>query len=105
MFSENLIIKDWRTIDFSFGLIYPNVYKIGMSSYSIRLLYHLINAYENIACERIFLPERIKYPASNDYSSEGILRSIENRILPRDFDILGFSLHFENDYKALILNT
>lgn len=102
MFSENLIVKDWRTIDFSFGLIYPNVYKIGMSSYSIRLLYHLINTYENIACERIFLPERIKYPASTDFSSEGILRSIENKILPRDFDILGFSLHFENDYKNVL---
>lgn len=102
MVSENLIIKDWRTIDFSFGLVYPNVYKIGMSSYSIRLLYHIINSYENIACERIFLPERIKYPASNDFSSEGILRSIENKILPRDFDILGFSLHFENDFKNVL---
>jgi len=102
MFSENLIIKDWRTIDYSFGLIYPNVYKIGMSSYSIRLLYHIINSFENIACERIFLPEKIKFPASNDFSSEGILRSIENKVLPRDFDILGFSLHYENDFKNVL---
>ena len=35
---ENVIIKDWGKIDISFGLIYPNVYEIGMSSYSIRLL-------------------------------------------------------------------
>jgi radical SAM superfamily enzyme YgiQ (UPF0313 family) len=102
MDSENLIIKDWRTIDFSFGLVYPNVYKIGMSSYSIRLLYHIINSYNNIACERIFLPEKIKFPALNDFSSEGILRSIENKVLPRDFDILGFSLHFENDFKNIL---
>jgi len=102
MVSENLIIKDWRTIDYSFGLIYPNIYKIGMSSYSIRLLYHLINNYENIACERIFLPEKIKFPASKDFSSEGILRSIENKIRPQDFDILGFSIHFENDFKNVL---
>jgi radical SAM superfamily enzyme YgiQ (UPF0313 family) len=102
MSNENLIVKDWRTIDFSFGLIYPNVYKIGMSSYSIRLLYDLINTYEYIACERIFLPKKIKFPASSDYSPEGILRSIENKVLPRDFDILGFSLHFENDFRNIL---
>ncbi|MFW9879947.1 MAG: radical SAM protein, partial [Candidatus Thorarchaeota archaeon] len=100
--NENLIVKDWRDIDFSFGLIYPNVYKIGMSSYSIRLLYYLINSYENIVCERIFLPKNVRYPASSDYSPESSLRSIENKILPRDFDILGFSLHFENDFKNIL---
>ncbi|MFX1343714.1 MAG: B12-binding domain-containing radical SAM protein [Promethearchaeota archaeon] len=102
MSNENLIIKDWRSIDFSFGLIYPNIYKIGMSSYSIRLLYHLINSYENIVCERIFLPKKIKFPASSDYSSEAVLRSIENKVLPGEFDILGFSLHYENDFKNIL---
>ncbi|MFX1600384.1 MAG: hypothetical protein ACFFB6_07295, partial [Promethearchaeota archaeon] len=78
MITENIIIKDWRKIDFSFGLIYPNIYKLGMSSYSIRLLYFLINSFENIACERIFLPEnlKLKFPASKDYNSKNILRSL-----------------------------
>ncbi len=103
MFTENIIVKDWRTIDCSFGLIYPNIYKIGMSSYSIRLLYSLINSNDTIACERIFLPDtKIKYPASRDYSTENILRSLENKILPREFDILGFSFHFENDFKNIL---
>ncbi len=103
MYSENIIIKDWRTIDISFGLIYPNIYDIGMSSYSIRLLYSLINSNDNIACERIFLPDnKIKYPASKDYSTETVLRSLENKVLPRDFDILGFSFHFENDFKNIL---
>jgi len=104
MITENIIIKDWRKIDLSFGLIYPNIYRIGMSSYSIRLLYYLINSYDNIACERIFLPENIKlrFPASKDYSSKNILRSIENKVLPIDFDILGFSIHFENDFKNIL---
>jgi radical SAM superfamily enzyme YgiQ (UPF0313 family) len=101
--SENVIIKDWRRIDISFGLIYPNVYTVGMSSYSIRLLYYLINSYENIACERIFLPEgRITFPASKDASSVNNLRSLENKIMPIEFDILGFSLHFENNIKNLM---
>jgi len=100
---NNVIIKDWRKIDLSFGLIYPNIFRIGMSSYSIRLLYSFINSFENIACERIFLPEiKITFPASKDYSQMNLIRSIENRVQPIDFDILGFSLHFENDLKNIL---
>ncbi|MFX1574575.1 MAG: B12-binding domain-containing radical SAM protein [Promethearchaeota archaeon] len=101
MNTENIIRKDWRNIDFSFGLIYPNTYKIGMSSYSIRFLYYLINSYENIVCERFFLPEQLKFPASKDYSSLKSLRSIETKLLPAEFDILGFSVQFENDFKNI----
>ena len=102
MYKESSIIKDWRNVDLTFGLIYPNRYKLGMSSYSIRLLYHLINSNENYACERIFLPEIVKYPASKDFSSINQLRSIENKVLPKDFDILGFSVHYENDFKNIL---
>ncbi len=100
---KNVIVKDWRKIDLAFGLIYPNIFRIGMSSYSIRLLYSYINSFENVACERIFLPEsKIMYPASKDNSPMKLIRSIENRIQPIDFDILGFSLHFENDLKNIL---
>ena len=102
MTHENVIIKDWGKMDISFGLIYPNIYKVGMSSYSIRLLYDIINGYEKIACERIFLPEKIKFPASQDFSSKNSIRSIENKMLPGDFDILGFSIHFENDFRNIL---
>jgi radical SAM superfamily enzyme YgiQ (UPF0313 family) len=102
MYKENVIIKDWRHIDLSFGLVYPNIYKIGMSSYAIRLLYFLINSYNNFVCERIFLPNNIKFPAINDYSSEQQLRSIENKVHPSHFDVLGFSLQFENDFRNVL---
>lgn len=100
---ENVIIKDWRKIDLSFGLIYPNLFRLGMSSYSIRLLYSFINSFENAVCERIFLPDvKITFPASKDYSPMNLIRSMENRVQPIDFDILGFSLHFENDFKNIL---
>jgi len=98
----NVIIKDLRNIDIKFGLIYPNIYSIGMSSYSIRFLYSYLNSFENIACERIFLPPKIKYPASMDYNSIDVLRSLENKLLPEDFDILGFSIQFENDFRNIL---
>jgi len=102
MYEKNFIIKDWRNIDLSFGLVYPNRYQLGLSSYTIRLLYFLINSNKKIACERIFLPKITKFPAAKDNSSENQLRSLENRVLPIDFDILGFSLHFENDFKNVL---
>jgi hypothetical protein len=97
MYDEQQIIKDWKDIDLSFGLIYPNIYKIGMSSYSIRLLYYLINSIENVACERIFLPDHIRFPASDDTSSLNRIRSIETKRIPKVFDVLGFSVQYEND--------
>ncbi|TXT59649.1 MAG: hypothetical protein BAJALOKI1v1_1390006 [Promethearchaeota archaeon] len=98
----NVIKKDWRTIDLSVGLIYPNIYMLGISSYSIRLLYSIINSYENVACERIFLPEHMRFPASKDITPEHYIRSIENGIHPIEFDILGFSIHFENDFRNIL---
>ena len=102
MHNESAIIKDWRKIDLTVGLIYPNVYKIGMSCYAIRLLYFLINSHENYVCERIFLPEKIMFPASEDTNSVEVIRSVENKIHPIEFDILGISVQFENDYRNIL---
>ncbi len=102
MRNENLIVKDWSKIDLTFGLIYPNIYKLGMSSYSIRLLYSMLNSYEEVACELLFLPEKIKYPAARDLTPLTSLRSLENELLPMEFDILGFSVPFENDYRNIL---
>jgi len=100
---QNIDKKDWRTIKLSFALIYPNVYRIGMSSYSIHLLYSLLNSREDIVCERFFLSEKIRYPASQDINvNMGRIFSIENRILLKEFDILGFSIQFENDYRNVL---
>lgn len=102
MIDASFIVKDWRYVDLTFGLIYPNSYKLANSSYAIRLLYHMINSHDRFLCERIFLPENLKYPAINDYSSTNLIRSIENKILPIEFDVLGVSVHYENDFKNIL---
>lgn len=97
---RSLFVKNWRDIDLSFGLVYPNVRKIGMSSYAMRLLYYIINLNNNIACEQIFLPDKVKYPA-NKISNYQTRSDISNAPLD-DFDILGFSVQFENDFKNIL---
>lgn len=85
-----------------FGLIYPNKKSIGSSSYSIRLLYHLLNSFPFVQCERIFLPDHVTFPASRDFSPLKQLNSQEHSIFPLEFDILGFSVHYENDFRNIL---
>ncbi len=100
---QNIIKKDWRSIKLTFALIYPNIYNVGMSCYSIHLLYHLINSRDDIACERFFIPEKVKYPAQqNGNILKKRIVSLENSIFLSEFDVLGFSIQFENDYRNVL---
>lgn len=102
MEQEIFIKKDLSTIELKFGLVYPNLYKVGMSSYALRLLYYMINSQENMACERFFLPDYVRYPYSSVSKILDPLRSLENHILLKNFDILGFSIQFENDFRNIL---
>ncbi|MFK5952195.1 MAG: radical SAM protein [Desulfobacterium sp.] len=79
------------------ALVYPNTYRAGMSSLGFQKVFQLFNTLDGMACERVFLPEKPSTPA----------RSCETgRELGR-FDIIAFSISFENDYAHLVtlLNT
>ncbi len=102
MGNEIFMKKDIEPVEIKFGLIYPNSYKIGMSSYTMRLLYHIINSQDAITCERVFLPDHVRYPFSLSGNPLEPLKSLENEILLRDFDVLGFSIHYENDYRNVL---
>jgi len=87
----NVIKKDWRSVDLTIALCYPNVYRTGMTGMTVRLLYALLNAREDLACERFFVPTRTEP-----------LRSIESNRLLKDFDVVAFTLQYEQDYVNLI---
>ena len=69
--------------DIRFGLAYPNVYKTAMSSLGYQILYNYINEREDSYAERIV------YPST---------RSLETNSPLADFDIISFSLQYEQDY-------
>ena len=84
MFREkNIIIKNPLKADIRFGLVYPNVYKTAMSSLGYQILYNYVNEREDSYCERIIYPS---------------VRSLETNSPLADFDIISFSLQYEQDY-------
>jgi radical SAM superfamily enzyme YgiQ (UPF0313 family) len=83
----------------TFGLVYPNLYRTGMSNLGFQAVYALINRHPACLCERIFLPE----PGDEALHADGDpLISIESQRPLADFDMVAFSLSFENDYPQIL---
>ena len=87
------ISHSWNEGRYRIALIYPNTYHHGMSNLGFLTVYHLLNQRDDCLCERFFLPDR-------DESSPQLV-SIESGHRLRDFDLLAFSISFENDYLNL----
>jgi radical SAM superfamily enzyme YgiQ (UPF0313 family) len=81
-------------------LAYPNAYRTGMSNLGFQTIYGLINAVPGCLCERVFLPE----PEDEAEFTRGgtALFSLESEKPVADFDIVAFSLPFENDYPNIL---
>ncbi len=75
------------------ALVYPNRYRAGMSSLGFQTVYRAINDLKSVACERFFLPDRA--------NEDGRLTSHETGKRLDQFDIIAFSISFENDYLNL----
>lgn len=86
--------KEWAG-KIRIALAYPNHYHVGMSNLGFHTIYRLLNNYEDVVCERVFLPE-------DNGSTHSGLRSMESQRPLVDFDIIAFSISFENDYPNLL---
>lgn len=93
------VFKDWGG-KFRIALAFPNRYPVGMSNLGFQSVYASLNKHENIVCERVF------YPESKDLSELGLhpgrLISVESQRPIQDFDLLAFSIPFENDYPNAV---
>lgn len=81
-------------------LIYPNRYCVGMSNLGFQTLYRMINSEEDVVCERAFLPD--PEDLAEYERSKTSLFSLESQKPLCDFDILAFSVSFENDYVNIL---
>ncbi len=83
LLEHNVVIKDPRKVDLRFASCYPNLYRSAMSSLGFHIIYDFLNSREDVYCERIV------YPYYN---------SLESGTILKDFDIVSFSLQYEQDY-------
>lgn len=81
-------------------LAYPNAYRTGMSNLGFQTVYSLINRHPACLCERIFLPDSDDETAH--VASPAPLFSLESQRPLADFDMVAFSLSFENDYPNVL---
>lgn len=91
---KGTVRKDW-TGKIRIALAYPNHYHVGMSNLGFQAVYRLLNDQQDVVCERVFLPEDIG-------TTRGTVRSIESQRPLNNFDIIAFSISFENDYPNLL---
>ena len=82
------------------AFIYPNVYHLGMSNLGMHILYQMINARPDSACERFFLPERRL--VEEHVKSKTPLLSVETGKPLADFAVIFVMLSFEMDYDNLL---
>ncbi len=81
------------------ALVYPNTYHQGMSNLGLQTVYQMLNSRDDTLCERFFLPDsedidehrRTNFP----------LVSVESQRPLDEFDLIAFSISFENDYLNL----
>ncbi|UCD70557.1 MAG: TIGR03960 family B12-binding radical SAM protein [Syntrophobacterales bacterium] len=93
------IRKEWAART-SLCLAFPNRYYTGMSNLGFQSLYRQLNQLEDIVCERVFLPDREELPEYR--KTDTALFSLESQRPLYDFDILAFSIPFENDYLNIL---
>jgi radical SAM family uncharacterized protein len=85
----------------SICLLYPNSYHVGMSNLGFQTLYRILNADDDVVCERAFLPE--PEDIQEYRNTQTPLFSLESQKPLSSFDILAFSISFENDFLNVLM--
>jgi radical SAM superfamily enzyme YgiQ (UPF0313 family) len=89
-----------RQGSFRIALVWPNLYFVGMSNLGFQAVYRLLNRTADVVCERAFLPDDEDKAELERTGSP--LTSFETGTPLRDFDVVAFSISFENDYLHVL---
>ncbi len=96
----NAVHKDAAKVNTKVALIFPDVYELGMSNLGLQILYHILNARDDILAERCYAPWVDMEAILRQHNSP--LRSLESSRPLLDFDIMGFSLPYEMCYTNIL---
>ena len=94
------MVKDWDTCDVRWALAFPDTYEIGMSNLGLAILYDILNRQDGVLAERVYAPW-IDMEAAMRASGLPLF-SLESRRPLAEFDVIGFSLPYEQLYTNLL---
>ncbi|MCG3211646.1 MAG: hypothetical protein FOGNACKC_05292 [Anaerolineae bacterium] len=92
---EGVIIKNWGG-KLPVALVWPNSYRVGMSSLALHIVYRLFNDEPDVVCERVFFGDQ-QAPRAD----EPVI-SLESQRPLDEFATLAFTISFEMDYFNVV---
>ena len=94
------VIKKRHSGKIKVCVCYPDLYEVGMSNLGLRIVYGLLNSFDDVVCERAFLPEEdyLAYLRCN----RKYLSSLETGVPLKEFDVVGFNLSYELNYVNVL---
>lgn len=95
-----MIVKRAEEVKGRFCFAFPDAYTIGMSHYGLQLLYSVMNAREDWACERVFTPFTDMEHALRSNCLP--LYSLETFTPLYKFDVIGFTLQYELSFTNVL---
>ncbi len=96
----NAVHKDWEATPMRVCLAFPDIYDLGMSNLGLAILYDILNGLPDVLAERAYAPWVDMIAAMRE--SRIPLYSLETKRPLADFDIIGFSLPYEQLYTNLL---
>ena len=86
--------------DFNFCVCFPDVYEVGMSNVSIRIVEEVISRVDGAVCDRCFAPWD---DLGKELKKEGeLLSSLDLKMPLKDFDMVGFTLQYEMSFTTIL---
>jgi radical SAM superfamily enzyme YgiQ (UPF0313 family) len=82
------------------ALCYPNSYSVAMSSLGFQGIYGFLNSLPDVVCERVVFPDQEDLEEFEESRTEPF--SLESKRPLSAFEIIAFSVSFENDYPNLV---
>lgn len=83
-----------------FAMCFPDVYEIGMSHLGIQILYHMLNRFEDVWCERVYSPWVDLDQIMREKSIP--LFALESQEPIKQFDFLGITIQYEMCYTNIL---
>lgn len=96
----NAVVKNWDEIAYKVALVFPDVYDLGMSNLGLAILYDIVNQQPDMLAERAYTPWVDMLDAMK--REDVPLYSLETRHPLAQFDVIGFSLAYEQLYTNVL---